>query len=228
MIQIFEWKYVWKFLPRLIRMIPITLEVWIGAILCGVLIGGIFAFLRIRRIPVLTGLTRVVISMVRGIPPITLLFTFYYGLPQVLQLVGIDISSLSGFWFVVLAYGLSNGAAISENLRAAYASVGIGQQEAAYSIGMTGSMTFFRVMLPQALSVAMPGFVNLMIAALKNTSLAFSVGVIEIMTTANQLAAATQHRMESYVALAIVYYVLYLLIKWILDKVESKIHFERI
>ena len=228
MMQIFEWKYVWKFLPRLIRMIPITLEVWAGAVLCGVLIGGIFAFVRIRRIPVLTQLTRVVISMVRGIPPITLLFTFYYGLPQVLKLVGIDISNLSGFWFVVLAYGLSHGAAVSENLRAAYASVGVGQQEAAYSIGMTGSMTFFRVMLPQALSVAMPGFVNLMIAALKNTSLAFSVGVIEIMTTANQLAAATQHRMESYVALAIVYYVLYLLIKWILDKVESRIHFERI
>jgi L-cystine transport system permease protein len=133
---------------------------------------------------------------------------------------------MDGIWFVVFAYGISQGAAVSENLRSSFSSVGKGQLEAAYSIGMTGTAAYLWIMIPQALVVALPNFANLCMRTLKSTSLAFSVGVVEIMTMAQQMAATKMHLMESYVSLAIVYYALYLVIKFIFDRVEQKIAFE--
>ena len=227
MVQAFEWKYVFKAMPRLLHFIPITLLIWATIILSGVFVGSLFAVIRTKHIPVLEQLVRVIISVVRGIPPLTQLFIFYFGLPALFLEIGIDITRIDGMWFVILAYGLSNGAIISENLRAAFVSVGKGQEDAAYSIGMTGTKTFFRIMIPQALIVALPSFGNLCVAALKNTSLAFSVGVIELMTTANQVATFTMHRMESYVAVALVYYVLYLCIRTIFRFIEHKASYQK-
>ena len=227
MIQTFEWEYVFKFFPRLLKFVPITLLLWVLILISGLLIGSLFALIRTKHIPVLEQIVRVILSVVRGIPPLTQLFILYFGLPALLLKVGIDITKINGMWFVILAYGLSNGAVISEILRGAFASVGKGQEEAAYSVGMTGRAAYFRIMIPQAMVVALPNFSNLAIAALKNTSLAFSVGVVEIMTTANQLGANSQHRMESYVALAVVYYALYLLIKTGFNLVEKKAAYQK-
>lgn len=222
----FDWKYVFEYLPRLLPFIPVTLEIWILCILCGIVIGVLFTIIRIKHIPVLTQIIRVLISIVRGLPAITQLFLFYYGLPQLLLLIGIDITNVSGMVFVVLAYGLSQGASLSENLRASFASVGKGQLDAAYSIGMTGALAYRRVMIPQAMVVALPNFANICIGALKGTSLAFSVGVIELMTRAQQLSTNTMHYMESYVSLAIIYYGLYLILRIFFNRAEKKVAFE--
>ena len=199
MVQAFEWKYVFKAMPRLLHFIPITLLIWSAIILSGIVVGSIFAVIRTKHIPVLADECK----------------------------IGIDLTRINGMWFVILAYGLSNGAIISENLRAAFASVGKGQEDAAYSIGMSGTKTFFRIMIPQAMVVALPSFGNLCVAALKNTSLAFAVGVIELMTTANQLGSYTLHRMECYVAVALIYYVLYLIIRSIFKLIEHKVSYQR-
>jgi L-cystine transport system permease protein len=222
----FDISYVWYYLPRLLPFIPVTLKVWILSILCGLILGVLFAIIRMKHIPILAQFVRVIMSIVRGVPPVTQLFLFYYGLPMLLAQVGIDLSDLDGIWFVVFAYGISQGVAVSENLRASFASVGKGQLEAAYSIGMTSPASYFRIMIPQALVVALPNFANLCMSTLKSTSLAFSVGVVELMTKASQMAATKQHLMESYISLAIVYYALYLVIKFVFDRVEHRIAFE--
>ena len=133
MVQAFEWKYVFKAMPRLLHFIPITLLIWASIILSGVFVGSLFAVIRTKHIPVLEQLVRVIISVVRGIPPLTQLFIFYFGMPALFLKIGIDLTRIDGMWFVILAYGLSNGAVISENLRAAFASVGKGQEE--YAVG---------------------------------------------------------------------------------------------
>ncbi|MCR4609101.1 MAG: amino acid ABC transporter permease [Eubacterium sp.] len=227
MVQAFEWKYVIKAMPRLLHFIPITLEIWAAIIASSVLVGTLFAIIRTKHIPVLEQLVRVIISVVRGIPPLTQLFIFYFGLPALLLKVGVDITRIDGMWFVIMAYGLSNGAVISESLRAAFASVGKGQEDAGYSIGMSGTKVFLRIMIPQALVVALPSFGNLCVAALKNTSLAFAVGVIELMTTANQFGTYSLHRMESYVAVAIVYYALYLVIRFVFNRIENRVAYQK-
>lgn len=222
----FDWSYVSYYLPRLLPFIPITLLIWILSIISGLILGILFAVIRIKKIPVLAQLVRVIMSIVRGLPPLTQLFIFYYGIPMLLSVFGVDCSNMNGIWFVVFAFGLSQAAAVSENIRSAFQSVGKGQLEAAYSIGMTGTMAYMRILIPQALVVAVPTFANLCIATLKGTSLAFSVGVVEIMTRAQQLAANTMHIMESYVSLAVIYYVIYLILKFVFDRIEQKISFE--
>lgn len=225
--KIFEWKYIFIFLPKLLPMLPITLEIWICSVIGGLLVGSLFMLIREKKIPVLSQLVRIIISIVRGFPPLTQLFVFYYGLPKILELFGININDWDALIFVILAYSLGQGATVMENLRSAFASVGKGQREAAYSIGMTNSAAYFRIILPQAMVVALPNFSNLCISTLKNTSIAFSVGVVEIVARASQLSGLMQHKMESYIALAIIYYVLYLLIKTGFNYLEKKFSFDK-
>ena len=212
--KIFEWKYILIFLPKLLPMLPITLLIWILSVVGALILGAGFMVIREKKIPVLSQLVRVIMSIIRGFPPLTQLFVFYYGLPKLLSLVGIDVNDWAPLVFVVLAYALGQ-------------SVGKGQTEAAYSIGMTNRMAFFRVTLPQAMVVALPNFSNLCISTLKNTSIAFSVGVVEIVARANQLSGAMQHKMESYIALAIIYYVIYLFLKKGFNVLEKKFSFEK-
>ena len=225
--NIFECEYIFKFIPKLIPVIPITLEIWFFSVLGGTIVGALFFIIREKRIPVLSILVRMIISILRGVPPLTQLFVFYYGLPQMLKGIGIDINDWAPIVFVIAAYSLGQSATVMENLRAAFASVGKGQREAAYSIGMTTPMAYTSIILPQAMTVALPGFGNLCISSLKNTSIAFSVGVIELLARAQQLFGAYQHRMEGYVALAIIYYCLYLLIKQLFNIMEKKFSYEK-
>lgn len=225
--KIFEWKYIFIFLPKLLPMLPITLLIWILSVVGALILGAGFMVIREKKIPALSQLVRVIMSIIRGFPPLTQLFVFYYGLPKLLSLVGIDVNDWAPLVFVVLAYALGQSATVMETFRSAFASVGKGQTEAAYSIGMTNRMAFFRVTLPQAMVVALPNFSNLCISTLKNTSIAFSVGVVEIVARANQLSGAMQHKMESYIALAIIYYVIYLFLKKGFNVLEKKFSFEK-
>jgi L-cystine transport system permease protein len=208
----FDSSYIVEFLPKLLPYLPFTLEIWLYSVLSALLLGALAAFIRIRKIPFLHEITRLIVSYVRGTPVISQLFLVYFGLRTLLESVGFVISSDYKMVFVILTYGLNMGAAVSENLRAAFDSVDKGQLEAAYSIGMTKQMTFMRVLFPQAMTVALPNFSNILVAALKNTSLAFSVGVIEMMKQGQMLGQTKQHFIEAYIALAIIYYLLYLVI----------------
>lgn len=225
--KIFEWKYIFTFLPKLLPMLPVTLLIWILSVIGALVFGAIFMVIREKKIPILSQLVRVLISILRGFPPLTQLFVFYYGLPKLLGLIGIDVNDWEPIVFVVIAYALGQSATVMETFRAAFSSVGVGQKEAAYSIGMTNSRAFFRIILPQAMVVALPNFSNLCISTLKNTSIAFSVGVVEIVARANQLSGAMQHKMESYIALAIIYYLIYLLLKTIFDSLEKRFAFDK-
>jgi L-cystine transport system permease protein len=133
----------------------------------------------------------------------------YFSLPILLKQVNIDISRLNGIYFVVLTYGVYFGAAVSENLRSALAAVGHGQFEASYSLGMTEFTAFRRIIFPQMVVVALPNFANIFIRALKNTSLAFSVGVIEMMSITQILGNTKLHHTEAYISVSIIYYAMY-------------------
>jgi L-cystine transport system permease protein len=220
--QTFESKYVEKFFFKILNYIPATLEILILSLIMALLVGSVIALIRLRNIPVLSQVARVFLSYARGTPVLTQLFIIYYGVPQLLLQIGIDVSRVPGYVFVVITYGFNIGAAVAENLRAAFASVDNGQREAGCTIGMTGFQTFWHIILPQAMVVAIPNFSNIVVASLKNTSLAFSVGVIEMMSHAKRLGASTNHFMESYLAVAVIYYVMYLVLSFAFKQLEKR------
>ena len=140
--------------------------------------------------------------VLRGFPAIVLLFLFYFGLGSV---GGVDLSSLQA---TILALGLRSAAYQGQLVRGAIEMVEPGQLEAARSLGMPLVTALRLIVLPQAIRCALPGFANEYAVVLKDTALAFTVGVVEMMSQAKFLAASTRQLTLVYLLVAVVYWIL--------------------
>ncbi|MFC3747064.1 amino acid ABC transporter permease [Paenibacillus sp. GCM10012306] len=224
----FDISFVFEYVIKLLPFIRISLLIVAGSLFVGLGVGLLAALARIYRIPVLQQLSQLYTSFFRGTPILIQLFLFYYGLPEVLKFQGIDLSRAPVLYFVIATYGLNAGAFISEAIRAAVTSVDRGQIEAGYTIGMTGYQVFSRIVLPQALAISLPIFANVTIGTLKDTSLAFTLGVMELTAKAQSLGKVAQHYIESYIALAVIYLIISLLLEWAFRYVEHRmLRYER-
>ena len=134
----------------------------------------------------------------RGTPLLVQLFIIFYGLPS----AGIVIS---GFLSAVIGFTLNVGAYTSEILRGAIVSVSKGQWEASKTLGFSGRQTMFRIILPQALRVAVPSLSNSFISLVKDTSLAAAITVPELFQVAQQITARTYEPMLLYTEAAVIY-----------------------
>ncbi|QHW33382.1 amino acid ABC transporter permease [Paenibacillus rhizovicinus] len=219
----FDISYVFTFFPKLLSTLQTTLLIAGGALLAGLIFGFIAALPRLYKVPVLQRLSQLYASFFRGTPILIQLFLFYYGLPEVLKLIGIDISRAPVLLFVIVTYGLHTGAYVSETIRSAVASVDRGQVEAAYSVGMSGYQAFTRIVMPQALAIAVPVLSNVILALLKDTSLAFSLGVMEMTGKTSSLATLTNHFVESYISLALIYLVISIVLERLLLVLEKRL-----
>ncbi|EON71503.1 amino acid ABC transporter permease [Lysinibacillus sphaericus] len=216
----FDFMLIANVLPTLLRYLPITLEILIFSILFGMLFGLVIAIPKLLHIPVLKQFASIYISYIRGTPILVQLFLVFYGIPALLQILHIDVTRMDAIYFVIITYTCSNAAAFAEIFRAAILTVDRGQIEAAYSVGLSRSQTFIRIVLPQAIRVAFPNMANTMISSLKDTSLAFSIGVMDMVGRGETLIASTTRALEIYLALSIVYYIIVLLLEKILNSNE--------
>ncbi|QGG54442.1 amino acid ABC transporter permease [Paenibacillus sp. B01] len=219
----FDFAYVIDFIPKLLGTLGLTLRIIAGSLLLGLLAGLLAALPRLYRIPVLAQLSQLYASFFRGTPILIQLFLFYYGLPELLKLAHVDVSKTPVLVFVILTYGLHTGAYVSETIRASIQAVDRGQVEAAYTVGMTGVQAFRRIVAPQALAIAVPVLSNLTLALLKDTSLAFTLGVMEMTGKSQTLASLTQHFAEAYLALALVYFVVAFVLEKLLKLGERRL-----
>lgn len=219
MSSFFEPSLIFESIPQLLPYLLVTIKILGLSITLGLLLGILIAVPKLYNIPILKEIVTVYISFIRGTPILIQLFLVFYGLPVVVALFGVNITRMDPFYFVIITYTLSNAAAFAEIFRAAIKSIDYGQTEAAYSIGLTAWQNFYRIVFPQAFRVAFPNIANASISSLKDTSLAFSIGVMDIMGRGETLISATTHAIEIYIALAIIYYVIVLLFerafKWI-------------
>ncbi|MNO26123.1 L-cystine transport system permease protein TcyL [compost metagenome] len=219
----FDISFVFSFLPKLLGTLGTTLLIVACSLLAGIIVGFLVALPRLYRVPVLKTCSEIYISFFRGTPILIQLFLFYYGLPEIMKLVHVDMTRTPVLVFVILTYGLHTGAYMSEMIRASVMAVDKGQVEAAYATGMTGVQAFTRIVLPQALGIAVPVFSNLVIALLKDTSLAFTLGVMEMSGKAQTLGSLTQHFIETYIALALIYLVISFTIEKLLLVAEHRL-----
>ncbi|WP_342441181.1 amino acid ABC transporter permease [Lysinibacillus sp. FSL K6-0057] len=209
-----------KVLPILLQYLPVTFEILVFSILFGMLLGIAIAIPKLLHINVLRQIITVYISFIRGTPILVQLFLVFYGIPALLKIVHIDVTRMDAMYFVIITYTLSNAAAFAEIFRASILTVDRGQIEAAYSVGLNGKQAFVRIIFPQALRVAFPNIANTMISSLKDTSLAFSIGVMDMVGRGETLIASTTRALEIYLALSIVYYVIVLLLEKVLKSNE--------
>ncbi|MCR8635878.1 amino acid ABC transporter permease [Paenibacillus radicis (ex Xue et al. 2023)] len=166
---------------RIAERLPVTLTILLLSLLFGLLLGLVIAIVRIQKKAIPYAIATFYLSFMRCTPTIVQLFLIYYGLPQLLILFGIDVNNWDKIIFAVITFSLHSAAFFSEVIRSSYLAVGSGQQEAAYSVGMSYSQSLRRIILPQAFGIAIPSLGNNVIILLKETSLAFSIGITDIM-----------------------------------------------
>ncbi|MFJ7969859.1 amino acid ABC transporter permease [Psychrobacillus sp. NPDC096389] len=211
--KVFDPSLIIEFIPTLVKYLGITLEILVASIILGTIIGIVAAIPKLFHIPILKQIVTLYISFIRGTPIIIQLFLVFYGLPAILSLINIDITRMDALFFVIITYSLSNGAIFAEIFRGAISAVEFGQTEAAYSIGMTPFQNFTRIIFPQAIRVAFPNIANTVIGSLKDTSLAFTIGVMDMMGRGETIIAATAHALEVYIALSVIYYMVVLILE---------------
>ena len=219
-------------LPKILPYLNITFQIVIVTMILGTLLGIMVAILRIRKIPILHQILGIYISFMRGTPVLVQMFITYYGIPLVLgnlflDLFGINLNSVNVLIFVEIAIILNEGAFLGEIFRSAILAIPSVQSEAGYSIGMTNTQTFIRIVLPQAIKVAIPQYGVDLIGVFQNTSLVFVLGVLDIMGKAKTLGVATGHAIEGFVAVACIYIVISLLLKAGFLFLESRMAYGR-
>ncbi|KEK12924.1 cysteine ABC transporter permease [Lysinibacillus sphaericus] len=209
----FDFVLIAKVLPTLLQYLPVTAEILVFSILFGMVLGIMLAIPKLLNVAGLKQLITIYISFVRGTPILVQLFLVFYGVPALLKLIHIDVTRMDAMYFVIITYTLSNAAAFAEIFRAAILTVDRGQMEAAYSVGLSSPQAFLRIVFPQAIRVAFPNIANTMISSLKDTSLAFSIGVMDMVGRGETLIASTTRAFEIYVALSIVYFAIVIILE---------------
>lgn len=211
--KLFDLGFLWESVPKIAQKIPVTLFILLASLLLGLVLAFATALARLYNVRVLRAIAAGYVSFIRGTPFLVQLFLVYYLLPAAVGALGADITGWSKLTFVILAFALNTGAYLSETLRAAVLGVGRDQYESAYASGLGEARTLLRVVLPQAMRLAMPNIANTVQSQLKETSLAFNIGMIDVMGQARIIGGYSYRFFEVYAAAALVYWGMSLLLE---------------
>lgn len=183
------------FSSEILSGVVLTIELTLGAMAIGIVLGIFLAVLRMSKNPILAGVSSAYIWFFRG-TPLLVQIIFWYNLAALLPRIGIGIpfgpqfvsgsvnTLIAPITAALLGLGLNEGAYMSEIVRAGMLSVGKGQVEAAQSLGMTQSQTLRKIVLPQAMRIIVPPTGNQVIGMLKGTSLVSVIAIAELLYSA--------------------------------------------
>lgn len=215
---------------RMVRVMNIVMESLLPLIKAGVLftvplavlsfvLGLLLAFgvavVRVTRFKPLEPIARFYVWLIRGTPLLVQLFIIFYGLPSIGLTLNAFVSALIGFT-------LSVGAYTSETLRGAILSIPKGQWEAAQALGMSKGETLMHIVMPQALSVALPALGNAFISLVKDTSLAAAITYTELFQVAQQITARTYEPLVLYMEAGFVYLCFSSGLSWLQSQLELR------
>jgi cystine transport system permease protein len=202
--------------PMLLGVVKGTIPLTIIAFGFGLLLALVAALARLSRNPWFDVPARVYISIIRGTPLLVQLFIFFYGLPE----IGIK---MPGFLAACIALSLNVGGYAAEIIRASILSVPRGQFEAATTIGMDYRQSLRRIVLPQALRIAVPPLSNTLLSLVKDTSLVSVVLVTELFREAQNAAAVSTTYLSLYLLAALYFWVICFVISLGQDRLERRL-----
>lgn len=211
-------------LNQVLQQLPLTLLMIVLSLIFALILGFILATIRIQKIKLLSPVVKVYISFIRSTPLLLQLFLVYFALPQLLLFVHIDINHFSRLFFVILAFTLHTGAYLSEIIRAGYQSVDYRQIEAGLSIGLTYPRILKEIILPQALRNSIPNLTTQIIELVKDTSLAFTIGIIDMMGQVKLIIGNNYGlgMLEVYIVISVVYWLIALIIQGVFTIIDKR------
>ncbi len=202
----------------------VTLKLTIFALLLGIVIGFIVAFIRSTYLKttkhslllkVLDGIARVYLTVIRGTPVVVQIMIIYF---VIFMPLGID-----KFLAAVICFGLNSGAYVAEIVRGGIMSIDQGQTEAGRSLGFGYMPTMFYIVFPQAFKAVLPALANEFVVLLKETSIAFYIGLGDLMYAGNAIRAATYSAFMPLIAVAIIYLIMVLALQHLVTLLERRL-----
>lgn len=209
---------------RVLQQLPLTLLMIIVSLFFAIILGFILAMIRIKKTKILAPIVRVYLSFIRSTPLLLQLFLVYFALPQLLLLIHIDFNHFSRLFFVILAFTLHTGAYLSEIIRAGYQSVDYSQIEAGLTIGLSYPRILKDIIIPQALRNSIPNLTTQIIELVKDTSLAFTIGIIDMMGQVKLIIGNNYGlgMLEVYIVISIIYWIIALIIQGIFTLIDKR------
>lgn len=226
----FHGSYFLKHFIELLPYLGTTFLVMLLSLIFGLALGVLTAAAKLGRNRALRAVAQGYITLMRCVPPIVLLFVVYYGAPYFFEgIFGSDIRNVDAVWFAIFSLSLLYGANLAEMMRSSYLAVDKGQREAALSIGLSPIQAFFRIVFPQALVTALPVLGSTVVNLLKDGALAYSIGVVDVTGQAAYLISMNlgAYVMETYLALALIYWILSLAVQNLFSLLEGRLQRER-
>ena len=200
--------------------VPITLLVTVVALLIALPLGFLLALTRINQIPVLNRFSQIYVSFVRGTPIIIQIFIVYASVPLMLSLffekysININVYEINPIWYAFIVFSFSTTAILIEVFRSALSTVNKGQLEAAQSVGLSNFQAYRRIVIPQALVVALPNICTATVNLIKATSLGYAMSLQEITLKAKVAANVGYNYVEAYIDIFLVYIILCSLVEY--------------
>ncbi|MFY9383223.1 MAG: amino acid ABC transporter permease [Acetomicrobium sp.] len=205
-----------KSLPTLLEGTFVTIKLTILILALGLVLGLIIAFFQTYGNKPVRLLAGIYDRIFRSVPELVLLLLVFYGLPN----IGFR---LSPFYAAVLALGLRSAAYMAQIFRGSFMSVGSDQLTAAYSLGMGEYKAFIYVIFPQAIRAFIPPFANEYAIILKDTSLAYAIGVVELLRHGQYIIAVEYKPLPIFLVIAAIYFVLTFGVARLLKMLENKL-----
>lgn len=225
----FELDFMLSAVPEIIQYIPITVLMALVSCLIGCVLGILLALARFFKIRILSRIIAVYVSFIRGTPMLVQLYLVYYGLPllvkSLVEATGgeYDPNAIPKIVYAFTAFSLNSAAYMSETFRSALEAVDKGQLEACYSIHMTTFQALRRVILPQAFEIALPPLGNSLLALVKDTSLAFSISIVDLMAGAKIVASRSFRFFEIYIVVSFIYWAICFVLERLIALTEKKL-----
>lgn len=212
--------------PLLLQGIRLTVLISLLSLLIGMFIGFFACLMGLSGNVILKTISGIYVWIIRGTPMIVQAFIVYFGIPQLVQLF-VPGFKITAFAAGIITLSLNAGAYLSEIFRGGISAVNKGQIEAARSLGLSKSRTMVKIVLPQAIKVAIPSMVNQFIITVKDTSILSVIGLADIVNKAKVYVGKSYQFFATYIFVAIYYLIVISLLMLFSKYLEKKFNYER-
>lgn len=225
----FDWAFAWKVFWICLQYVPLCIVVAAVSVCIGLVLGILLAAARRSRYRVINVMTDIYVHLIRGTPQILLLLIVYLVIKTNFNNLakyynwGVNASVISPVLIAVIALSLSASAYLSGTVSTALNSVDDGQRDAALACGMDRVTSFYRIILPQAIPVAMPLIGSQFIIMIRATSLIGYIGVVDIVAAGKIASTISSNILEAYAAETLIYWGLTFLLETVFSFFTNKI-----
>lgn len=205
-----------------------TLALALGAWTIALTVGTLGGIARTLSGAILPGTGRAYVEIFRNVPLLVQMFFWYFVLPELLPAgIGTAIKQMDppwgSFFPALVCLGLFTGARIAEQVRAGIEALDKGQREAAWALGLRQAVVYRLILLPQAFRIILPTLTSEFMTIFKNTSVALTIGLVELTATAREINENTFRTFEAFGVVTVIYLVLALLAWYVMNRIERTV-----